>query len=294
MVTCKDYLSCSEAARLMGVSRSSVQRYCEQGELRSHTTVGGHRRIDATDVSRWLRGRTNKSRKKKRKEVSDSRFSAQYTTDALLNGKLNRFSPLIEKAQLQQDSTSRIIDEILSPAMVHIGEMWACQKITYVDERRATTNVKLLLRQLLPTKMPVKGAMRAIGASLEGDHSDLASLALEIIALERGFDAFHVGTNLPARTLADIATQMEANLVWISYSHIENLEETVEQNQLICDLLPNQISLVVGGGALTPKIVDALDFDFYGSCCREFDDILHRISRPERESADRELRSTCP
>lgn len=263
----------------MGISRSSVQRYCEQGELRSHTTLGGHRRIEAEDVSRWLSGRTNKSRRRRKKQVTDTRFSPQYTAEALLTGKTHKLSPLLERVFLGTEQASWLIDQFLSPAMAEIGQMWASQQINYIDERRASTNLKFLFRQILQSKRPIDQGLRAIGASLEGDLAELASMAMEIVASESGFEAFHVGSNLPPRTLVEIASQIEANVVWVSYSHIQNLDETLEQNQLISELLPASIPLVVGGKSLTPHIVKRLDFNHYGRNCTEFASILDQVKQ---------------
>ncbi|MDT9000796.1 response regulator [Paucibacter sp. APW11] len=43
-----------EAARLLGISPASVQRWVDGGHLRAWKTVGGHRRIDAASVDEWL------------------------------------------------------------------------------------------------------------------------------------------------------------------------------------------------------------------------------------------------
>ena len=48
------WLSASEAAAVLGVSRHSIQNYCDRGELEYRTTLGGHRRVSRSSLNRWL------------------------------------------------------------------------------------------------------------------------------------------------------------------------------------------------------------------------------------------------
>jgi excisionase family DNA binding protein len=52
-----DTLSTQEAARLLGISVQTVQRWVDLGRLRAWKTVGGHRRIEAPSVAELLRER---------------------------------------------------------------------------------------------------------------------------------------------------------------------------------------------------------------------------------------------
>lgn len=46
-----------EAARLLGVSAQTVQRWVDGGQLRAWKTVGGHRRIDVASIDTLLKAR---------------------------------------------------------------------------------------------------------------------------------------------------------------------------------------------------------------------------------------------
>ncbi len=45
-------LSPREAAQLLGVSRSTVQRWIDSGAITAHRTIGGHRRVSEDDLRR--------------------------------------------------------------------------------------------------------------------------------------------------------------------------------------------------------------------------------------------------
>jgi excisionase family DNA binding protein len=50
----KDILTTQQAAALMGLSTSSVQKMVSRGELQAWVTPGGHRRIQRDSVQQWL------------------------------------------------------------------------------------------------------------------------------------------------------------------------------------------------------------------------------------------------
>lgn len=49
-----DWLSVGEAARLVGVSRSTIDRYINEGKLQAKRLPSGHRRVRREDALRLL------------------------------------------------------------------------------------------------------------------------------------------------------------------------------------------------------------------------------------------------
>jgi excisionase family DNA binding protein len=58
-----DVCTTSEAARLLGVSNTTVQTMVERGELRAWKTLGGHRRISVAAIERLRRERLGGERR---------------------------------------------------------------------------------------------------------------------------------------------------------------------------------------------------------------------------------------
>ena len=275
----KPYLSCSEASKIMGVSRSTVQRYCDLGILKPHRTLGGHRRVSAEDVALWLKNNKSKKRRRvKKKEFRVEKFTAAYVADALLEGKLDRLDPLLDQVLLGHQYVSWLFDYFVAPAMWEIGNRWENQRIDYPDERRATSNLKHFLRTVSRSFGAAKGGLSAVGGTLEGDHSDLGSMMLELLLRESSVDAFHVGCNLPPQTLGDIAIQMNADVVWISYCHITDAEKTIADNKILRELLPSTCQLAIGGYALNQDMLSKLDYDFFGSSMQDFQQFVKVLS----------------
>ena len=265
------YLSCSEASRLMGVSRSTVQRYCDQGIFKPHKTLGGHRRVAAADVANWLKHNKSKKRFRTKKTVfRERKYTADFVADSLLMGKIDRLEPLLDQVLVGDQTFGWLFDFYLAPAMWVIGDRWSRQLLTYPEERRATTNLKGLLRIASQAISVPPGSPIFIGGALEGDQAELASLMLELLMQDAGFEAFHVGTNMPVQTMIDIAEQMHADLVWVSYCHVPCPHEAIRQNELMYNAFSDERRLAIGGNALNPDLVQKLHCDFYGRSMSDF------------------------
>ncbi len=265
----------------MGVSRSTVQRYCDLGILKPHKTLGGHRRVRAEDVADWMKqNRSTKRRRIKTKPFRAEKFTAGYVADALLDGKLKRLDGLLDQVLLGNQYISWLFDNFLAPAMWDIGNRWSQGNINYPDERRATSNLKHFLRSASRTFEVVANAPTAVGGSLEGDHSELGSMMIEILLREANYDAFHIGANIPAQTIGDIATQMDADMVWISHCHIPCRSTLIEQNRIIRNAVPTGCKLIIGGYALDDDLLQTLEYDFFGKQMSDFRDFVVSDAMP--------------
>jgi excisionase family DNA binding protein len=49
-------LSAAKAAKYLGISRNTLQKILERGEIRHATTPGGWHKIPAPELDRWLYG----------------------------------------------------------------------------------------------------------------------------------------------------------------------------------------------------------------------------------------------
>ena len=61
--TSTHFLSPRQVAQAVGVSESSLKRWCDRGDIRVTKTAGGHRRIDRRVVVRYLRERGFEAKK---------------------------------------------------------------------------------------------------------------------------------------------------------------------------------------------------------------------------------------
>ena len=55
-----DLVSPKQVARAIGVSESSLKRWCDQGLIKTVRTAGGHRKMDIAEVLRYVREQDHK------------------------------------------------------------------------------------------------------------------------------------------------------------------------------------------------------------------------------------------
>ena len=260
-------------ARAIGVSESSLKRWCDQGRLKTTKTVGGHRRVSRAEVVRFLRDANltlaNPEAiglpKVDSDAIRDDPVAAQTIKKALLSADEPTVRQLLLTMYVSGWSLPRIFDDVISRVFSSIGKMWACNDIEVYKERLSceiTVNILRELRSLLASPEP--NVPVAIGASLSGDHYTLPSLMVEMTLKGVGFKAHSLGSNLPLSTLNAAANDYQPRVFWVSLSQIGN------EDQLVCDFnefaskLPSTTALAIGGQAITEDLRKRLKFTV---CC---------------------------
>ena len=60
MVSSSNLVSPKQVARAIGVSESSLKRWCDQGLIKTVRTAGGHRKMTIAEVLRYVREQDHK------------------------------------------------------------------------------------------------------------------------------------------------------------------------------------------------------------------------------------------
>ena len=260
-------------ARAIGVSESSLKRWCDQGRLKSTKTVGGHRRLSRAEVVRFLR-EANLSLadpeaiglpKVDSDAIRDDPHATETITKALLSADEDTVRQLLTTMYLSGWSLSRIFDDVISRVFNSIGNMWQCNSIEIYKERLSceiAVNTLREIRTLLPRYQP--GAPVAIGATLLGDLYTMPSLMVEMIMVSLGWKAHSLGSNLPLSTLAAAVRDYQPRIFWVSFSHITNEDALIEEFNQFAEALPPSTALAVGGSAINPRLRKQLKFTV---CC---------------------------
>ena len=246
----------------MGVSRSTVQRYCDSGVLRLHRTLGGHRRLYAEDVIRWLKDSQAKKRRP-RTPSSDSRdkLTVKTVANALLDGKLNRLESLSNRVLIGEYGLGKLCDDFLQPAREYIAERRVAGKITTVEEWRSLLHLEQFLTQMTKPHQKMDRPV-AVGATIGNDPLDVGSRMLETVLRNEDFEAFHAGANLSSACLAEMVQRLDAQWVWISYEQVEDYAATVSHARVLHNELPPGCRLLIMGSALNATLLKFLPREF--------------------------------
>jgi MerR family transcriptional regulator, light-induced transcriptional regulator len=249
-----ELLTVQEAAQICGVSSSTFKRMCESESIPLARTPGGHRRIERLDLERL----TTKYMRARSGRVS-SVPKAQLSVDQVIKDLMESNS--LSLAQLFLRSTSgahdliAALEDFLIAALWKIGELWRAKKIDVYQEHYCT-NTALTTLDILRQHVPVghSNAYVAVGGSLspsvESIPSKLVALCLQLV----GYTAIDFGAMLPPESLAKAASDYGAELVWVTHTHVVDVDSLLESHHVLHNRVSETTKIVIGGGGISPAL----------------------------------------
>ena len=226
-----DLVSPKQAAHAIGVSESSLKRWCDQGLIETVRTAGGHRRLAVSAVLGYLQksghrlvapeviGLPPLTAGAGQRSLAKAQFAL---LDALKQCQDAAARQIVIESYTAGHSIHTIADELIAPTFHEIGRQWGCGEVAVYQERCACeimTRVLADLRRLAGA--PKSNSGRAIGGTLESDHYSLPNQLVELVLRDAGWDAVSLGSNLPAETIELAIQQQRPSLVWLSASHYQ-------------------------------------------------------------------------
>lgn len=273
-------ISPKQMARAIGVSESSLKRWCDQGLIPTVRTAGGHRKILKADALKFARENEHRLVSPEvlglpavsRETALGLQRGTPRMVEALLSGNELLARQVVFDLYLAGHSLPVLFDEVLAAAFREIGTRWECRTADVYMERRATEicrNILYEFRKLLP---PTEPTWQAVGGTITGDHYTLPNAMTEIILREAGFAAHSLGTHLPFGSLMQAAEDQRPKLFWLSISHVhEELDFVTEFNKLSEACAKLEVPLVVGGRALTEALRKQLVYTAYCDNMQQLD-----------------------
>lgn len=256
-------VSPKQVARAVGVSESSLKRWCDRGLIPTVKTAGGHRRMPISGVMKFLRstgqtlvrpeelGLPSASGEAKRAIGEASGDIAR----ALVDGNEAVARRIVTDLYVAGHSATELCDRVLAPAFEQVGKEWECGAAEVYQERGACESCERILNELRGLIAPTEEtAPIACGATLGGDYYTLPTRMVELTLREAGWRATSLGSNLPAATLAAAIRSVRPRLFWISVSFIPRLDQF---HRDLCELRQtcgSTTTLVLGGRALTADV----------------------------------------
>lgn len=265
-------VSPKQVARAIGVSESSLKRWCDQGLIKTVRTAGGHRKIRTADVLDYIReseGRLIVPEALGLPPVSPGaasglRNAGLRLVEALLAGDESLARHILLNLYLARHSIGVICDEVIAIAFREIGNRWASHDAAIYQERRAC---EISLRGLFDLRnlQPV-GEVRltAMGGTIEGDQYTLPTAMVELVLNEVGYQSSSLGTSIPMESMIRAVREAKPGLFWLSVSFIrDGLDFLTEFAELSHACRSEGVPLVVGGRALTETLRHRMIYSAY-------------------------------
>jgi MerR family transcriptional regulator, light-induced transcriptional regulator len=259
-----------QLAAAMGVSESSIKRWCDGGLLPCRKTAGGHRRLYLDGVVRFLRDHGHELVHPELVGLPARVTAGPAAVDRLFAqlqvGDAPAARDLVLGLVLGAPSMAGVFDDVVAPAFHRIGHAWERGELEVYREHRAVEiSMRILheLRALLAS--PPAGAPRAIGATLEGDPYTLAITMVELVLREAGWRAECLGPSHPVATLRAAVADMKPSLVWLGVSFAPDPAGLLDQYAELHDAArAARAAVVVGGQALTGELRARMRYTAHG------------------------------
>jgi methanogenic corrinoid protein MtbC1 len=282
-----------QVARAIGVSESSLKRWCDRGLIPSICTAGGHRRLPIQGVLDFIK---STQRSLVHPEVlglpsplGGKRRSLAGSVDDLVQllvaGDELGSRRLVMDLFLDHHRVSQIGDQVLKPAFERIGQLWECGDVEVYRERlacRMCGRVIDEIRRLIVA--PPETASLAIGAAPSGDWYDLPGSLVEMTLRQNGWRSLSLGNNLPFETLATAIIDHQPKLFWLSVSHVADREHFARTYPQLAALLGPDVPMLVGGREFDEQLQQAFPQAIYCPTLEAMEARLPQMSPPSPAS----------
>lgn len=261
-----------QVAQAIGVSESSLKRWCDRGRLVTVRTAGGHRRLSLDHVIQFLRESGHAILRPELlglpsntgKGATNFDRARVQIRDALLAGDEELCRRIVFDLYLAGHAVSEICDDILAEAFHDIGDLWDCGEAEVYQERRACV---ICLRILSEWRASIPAAPDdaplAIGGAPECDPYTLPTTMVEVVFRQLGWRTQSLGARLPMSTLLAAVRNARPQVFWLSVSHIEDERRFVDEYCSFYEQVREDAAVVVGGRALVEPLRKQIEYAAY-------------------------------
>lgn len=273
-----------QVARAIGVSESTLKRWCDSNLIPMNRTAGGHRRIEIDAVIQFLRETGRQIVEPEILGLPVSVGKTEWTLDratdravsGLVLGEETVVRQIMIDLRLAGHSITAIFDDVLARALHRIGEQWNCGELAVYQERRGCEICMRCLHELRASLSLPDTAPTACGATLESDNYTVPVTMAELVLRSVGWNATSLGCNLPVETLLNALDDAKPQLFWLSVSYIEDEEKFVtDANELFEAAHTAGAAMAIGGQALSRELRQRIQYSVF---CESFRD-LERFAR---------------
>jgi len=251
-----------QVAEALGVSESSVKRWADEGRIEAVRTVGRHRRIPVEEVCRFVRETGLRLVHPEAVGIAPGPAPAvlgEPPSDrlyrAFMQERAEDARQVILTQYLEGKSAARVIDEVVTPALARVGELWQHDDDGIRLEHLAMDSTLQAIRRIQSMiAPPAEGAPLAIGGAPDADVYTLPSLGASLTLAEAGFQTLNFGSCVPLKVLASAAARRQPLVVWLAMSATPEdevaTEEAIRQMAAAADEWGGLIAL---GGRQAPE-----------------------------------------
>ncbi|UCC49304.1 MAG: cobalamin-dependent protein, partial [Gemmatimonadota bacterium] len=143
---------------------------------------------------------------------------------------------------------SDLIDHVVTPLMIQIGDLWWTDHVTPGHEHLATTVVRRTLDEIRVKAQNADGPGLVV-ATPAGQQHEIGAMLAAATAAAAGWRVVYMGADLPAASIATAAEVTGARAVALSLVYPSDDSVLAEELRTLRRLLPEDVAVIVGGQA---------------------------------------------
>lgn len=171
----------------------------------------------------------------------------QRCLEAVIDLDDKKLETTLRRAALSLDG-SDLIDQVLTPMLIEIGNMWRLENLSPGHERLAITVIRRLLDEQRHSLANSEGP-RIVVATPSGQHHEIGALLAAVKAAAEGWQVLYLGPNLPATSISEAALSTGAKAVALSLIYPSDDPKLPHELKNLRENLPDSVMIIVGGQA---------------------------------------------
>jgi MerR family transcriptional regulator, light-induced transcriptional regulator len=143
----------------------------------------------------------------------------------------------------------RFLEELVVPMLHRVGELWRKGTLCPAHEHLFSAAVKRVLGWMME-QVAVPGAGPVLVATTPaGQRHEMGAMLTGVVAAEEGWRVEYLGPDLPAEDIARAVAATGARALALSVVHETPAEQFLGELRELRDLVPGEVTIVVGGRA---------------------------------------------
>ena len=170
--------------------------------------------------------------------------------------------------------TAQIDDEIITPALWHVGDLWERGEISVADEHIATEiSIRVLALQREAQRVArTRGDYRIVLAAPSGEQHVIALRMVDNLLRNAGYDVAMLGSDVPTEALAMLMNRRPPNVVCMTSTMSAPAGDVLATISALQRRWPS-VGFVIGGAGLASRVQSRPGIDV----CRRVSDAVEAV-----------------
>lgn len=284
------FLTTRQLSRVWLVSEATIKRWADTGQLKSSRTVGGHRRFPLAEVMRFQTERGLGAAPggasvavgavtAKAAEFDAEQAAGQFF-EAARRGRAGEATALLLEAHMHGAGLDTIFDEVVSPSLHRVGDLWYGEEMSVAEEHLATCTATRAVESLAAsTRRAGAKAGAAVCCAAEEEMHTMPVLCAQAVLEGAGWDVRNLGGHTPFFALAEYVERQRPALVCVSATLQRELEHNArDYAQLSAAARAAGSRVVLGGDGFRDAAVRArFPADLHAECFKDLTEFVRGL-----------------